>query len=88
MTIDPNTASGISPAPSTMPTAMLQKRNAMSSGSLIAVRKRTMESAPTMPSESTTLLVTARMTSVVIIVSAISATPNVLLNITPRKVLQ
>ena len=42
----PNTARGINPAASTIPAAMLQNRNAISIGSLIAVRKRTMESAP------------------------------------------
>ena len=40
-------------------------------------------SAPTMPSDSTTFDVTARMTSVVIIVSASSATPKPLEYITP-----
>ena len=35
-----DTASGIIPAASTMPSAMAQKRKAMSSGSLMAVRKR------------------------------------------------
>ena len=68
------TASGMKPAASTMPAAIDQKRNARSSGSLMAVRKRTMDSAPTMPSDSTTFDVTARMTSVVIIVSASSVT--------------
>ena len=55
----------------------------MSIGSLMAVRKRTMDSAPTIPSDSTTLEVTARMTSVVIIVSAISVTPKPEEYITP-----
>ena len=66
-----------------MPTAMAQKRKAISSGSLIAARKRTMDSAPTMPRESTTLLVTARMTTVVIIVSATSVTPKLEEYMTP-----
>ncbi len=66
-----------------MPTAIAQNRKAMSIGSLMAVRKRTMDSAPTMPSDSTTLEVTARMTSVVIIVSAISVTPKPEEYITP-----
>ena len=79
----PNTASGIIPAASTIPAAMAQKRNAISNGSLIAVRKRTMESAPTMPSESTTFDVTARITSVVIIVSATSVTPKLEEYMTP-----
>ena len=37
----------------------------MSSGSLTGVRKRTIERAPTMPKESSTLLETARITRVV-----------------------
>ena len=41
----PNTANGIIPAASTMPAAMDQNRNAMSSGSLMAVRKRTIDKA-------------------------------------------
>ena len=82
----PKTASGIMPAASTMPTAMAQNRKAMSSGSLMAVRKRTMDSAPTMPSDSTTLEVTARITSVVIIVSATRVTPKLAEYITPAKV--
>ena len=41
----------------------------------MAVRKRTMDSAPTMPSDRTTLLVTARMTTVVIMVRATRVTP-------------
>ena len=79
----PNTASGIIPAASTMPAAMDQNRNAISSGSLIAVLKRTMDNAPTIPRERTTLLVTARITSVVIIVRATSVTPKVEEYITP-----
>ena len=49
----------------------------------MAVRKRTIDSAPTMPRDSTTLLVTARITSVVIIVSATSVTPKLDEYITP-----
>ena len=79
----PNIASGIIPAASTMPAAIAQNRKAMSSGSLIAVRKRTMDSAPTMPRESTTLLVTARITSVVIMVRATSVTPKLEEYMTP-----
>ena len=45
-----------------------------------------MDSAPTMPRLSTTLLVTARITSVVIIVSAIRVTPKLEEYITPVKV--
>lgn len=83
MTALPMTARTMSPAASTMPTAMAQKRKAISSGSLIAARKRTMDSAHTMPRESTTLLVTARMTTVVIIVSATSVTPKLEEYMTP-----
>ena len=79
----PISASGIMPAASTMPAAIDQNRNAMSIGSLIAVRKRTIDSAPTMPSDRTTLLVTARMTIAVIIVSAISVPPKPEEYITP-----
>ena len=79
----PNTASGMSPAASTMPAAIAQKRKAMSSGSLMAVRKRTMDSAPTMPRDSTMFEVTARITRVVIMVSATSVTPKPEEYITP-----
>ena len=65
MITEPTTASGIMPAPMTMPMAMAQNKYTISSGSLIAARKRTMESAPTIPRDSTTLEVTAMMTSVV-----------------------
>ena len=37
-----------------MPIAMLQKRKTISMGSFMAALKRTMDSAPTMPRESTT----------------------------------
>ena len=55
-------------------------------GSLMAVRKRTMERAPTMPRDSTTLEVTARMTKVEIMVRATSVTPKPAEHITPEKV--
>ena len=58
----------------------------MSSGSLMAVRKRTMDRATTMPRDSTTLEVTARITSVVIIVRATRVTPKLEEYITPAKV--
>ena len=83
ITILPITASGIIPAASTIPAAIAQNKNAISSGSLIAVRKRTMERAPTIPSDRTALLVTARMTTVVIIVRATSVTPKLAEYITP-----
>ena len=62
---------------------MDQKRKAISIGSLMAVRKRTIDSAPTMPSDSTTLEVTARMVMEVIIVSATSVAPKLAEYITP-----
>ena len=71
----------------TMPAAIDQNRNAMSSGSLIAVRKRTIESAPTIPKERTIFEVTARITSVVIITRAINVTPKFEEYITPANVL-
>ena len=80
----PKTASGMSPAASTIPAAIAQKRKAMSRGSFIAVRKRTMERAPTMPRERTTLLVTASMTKEVIMVSATRVTPKLAEYITPE----
>ena len=86
MTTLPKTARGIIPAASTMPAAMDQNRKARSSGSFTAVRKRTMDSAPTMPRESTTLLVTARITMAVIMVIATRVTPKLEEYITPEKV--
>ena len=74
------------PAARTMPTAMDQNRNAMSKGSLMAVRKRTMDRAPTIPRDRTTLLVTARITTVVIMVRATRVTPKEDEYITPVKV--
>ena len=55
-----------SPTPQMMPTVMDQNRNMRSIGSLMAVRKRTMESAPTMPSDTTMLDWIVRMTAAVI----------------------
>ena len=49
----------------------------------MAVRKRTIDSAPTMPRDSTTLLVTAKITTVVIMVRAIRVTPKLEEYITP-----
>ena len=49
----------------------------------MAVRKRTMDKAPTIPRESTTFDVTARMTTVVIMVSATKVTPKPEEYITP-----
>ena len=47
----------------------------MSMGSLMAVRNRTMDRAPTIPRDSTTLLTTAMIIKVVIIVKAIRVMP-------------
>ena len=55
------------PAPLQTPTAMAQNKKAMSVGSFIAVRNRTMLSAPTMPSDSTMLVEMGMMMSVVTI---------------------
>ena len=71
----PNTARGIIPAASTIPTAMDQNKKAISRGSFIAARKRTIERAPTMPRERTTFEVTAKITTVVIMVRAMSVVP-------------
>ena len=70
----PITASGIIPAARIIPAAIDQNRKAISRGSLIAVRKRTIERAPTIPRERTTLEVTARITCEVIIITAIRVT--------------
>ena len=67
--IAPTIAARKNPAPSTMPSAIDQNMKTVSIGSLIAVRKRTMDSAPTMPSESLRLFDMIRMTSVATIVS-------------------
>ncbi len=67
----PNTARGIKPAASTMPAAMDQNRKAISRGSLMAVRNLTMDSAPTIPRESTIFEVTASIRRAVIMHSAI-----------------
>ncbi len=53
---------------------------------LIAVLNLTIDNAPTMPKDSTTLEVTARITTVVIMVRAISVTPKPEEYITPEKV--
>ncbi|GFI29669.1 hypothetical protein IMSAGC013_01056 [Lachnospiraceae bacterium] len=52
----------------------------------MAVRKRTIDNAPTIPRESTTFDVTAKITRVEIIVSATRVTPNEDEYITPEKV--
>jgi len=72
ITTDRMTATWASPAPQIMPTLIDQKRNIRSIGSLIAVRKRTMDSAPTMPRDSTTLDCMVRMSDAVITVTPAS----------------
>ena len=53
-------------APHTMPMLMLQNRNTRSMGSFTALRKRTMDSAPTMPRLITMLLCMASTMAAVI----------------------
>lgn len=65
---------------------MAQNRKAMSKGSFMAARNRTMLKAPTMPKDSTTLEVTAKITRVVIMVRPTSVTPKLEEYITPAKV--
>ena len=60
------TARAYSLAPHTMPMLMDQNRNTRSMGSFTALRKRTMDSAPTLPREMTKLLCMAsRMPAVI-----------------------
>ena len=70
------TAIRYSPAPSRMPMVSAQNIYAVSSGSLTAVRKRTMLSAPTMPIESAMSFLMHITTGVVIRVSMISVSVN------------
>ena len=65
---------------------MAQNKKAMSRGSLMAVRKRMMESEPTMPRESARLLPMASMASVVITAMSTSVLLKFLLYTTPEKV--
>ena len=58
----PANASRYIPAPIVMPPVMAQNRYSRSMGSLIAVRKRTMESAPTIPREITIFVLIASVT--------------------------
>ena len=61
----PSSARGSRLAPQRMPSAIAQNKNTKSIGSFTAVRKRTIDSAPTIPKDSTTLLVTPLITNVV-----------------------
>ena len=81
-------ATVIYPAPVMMPVTMLQNMNTVSIGSLIAVRKRTMESAPTMPSERTMLERTVKMASAVTMESITSESAKLLLKLTPPYVMR
>ena len=70
-----------------IPTASAQNKKTISTGSLIAVRKRTMDKAPTMPRDRTTLDVTAMITSVVTRESPTSVNAKLSEYITPVRVL-
>ena len=70
-------------APMMMPMEIAQKRYIRSTGSLTTVRKRTMESAPTMPSDSTGLAVMVKMMMVVMSVMRISVILKLRLYATP-----
>ena len=76
-------ARGNIPAPRTIPTPIDQNKKTISIGSLIAVLKRTMDNAPTIPSDNTTFEVTAIITRLVIIDIEIKDTPKESEYITP-----
>ena len=63
---DPKTANGINPAPITIPALIDQNKKAISSGSLMALLKRTIDNAPTIPSDKITFDVIAKIIKVVI----------------------
>ncbi|MNI58377.1 hypothetical protein D3C73_1134870 [compost metagenome] len=71
---EPIIASEKKPAPVTIPATAAQNRKIRSVGSLIGVLNRTMESAPTIPSDSTRFELIAIMTVAVIMVMPISET--------------
>ena len=83
---EPITARGIIPAPTTIPAASAQNKNTISIGSFIAVRKRTIERAPTIPSDSTTFDVTAIITRLVTSASPTRVIANPVEYITPLNV--
>ena len=66
-----------------MPVVMAQNRYKRSIGSLMAVRNRTMDNAPTMPSEMTMLVLMAKVTMQVSTVMPTSVRANPRLNTTP-----
>ena len=73
--MEPITARGIKPAPTMIPVVMDQNRYTRSSGSFTTVRKRTMDSAPTIPSDVIRFEDTAKITRVVIKSMAIRVIP-------------
>ena len=75
-------------APKEMPTAMDQNIYTVSIGSFTAVRKRTIDNAPTMPKDNAKLLVMGKMINEVTIESITSETPKFLEYITPLNVLR
>ena len=68
---DPTMAISIIPAPQAMPMLIDQNKNTRSIGSLMAVRKRTMDSAPTIPREITILACTVKITIAVMMDNAV-----------------
>ena len=72
MAKDAKTEMSTKPAPQMMPFTMAQNMNTVSMKSFTAVRKRTMDRAPTMPRDSTTLEEMAKMTTDVTRLSTIS----------------
>jgi len=71
------------PAPAVIPDVIAQNRYRRSIGSLIAVRKRTIDNAPTIPREITILLLIASVTIQVSTVIPTSVTAKLLEKITP-----
>ena len=63
---EPMIAISIMLAPQAIPTLIDQNKNTKSIGSLMAVRKRTMDNAPTIPREITMLACTVKITIAVI----------------------
>ena len=78
------TAMTYNSAPSRMPMVSAQNMYAVSMGSFTAVRKRTMDRAPTMPMDKAISLLIHMTTGVVISVSIISVRLKVGLYSTPR----
>ena len=62
MTAAVTSPSAYIPAPAVIPVVIDQNRYNRSSGSLTAVRKRTIDNAPTIPREMTTLVLMASVT--------------------------